>query len=301
MRGSEFFELRAFACIVECGSFAAAAQLLDITPSALSQTLKRLEKRLNARLIHRTTRSLSATDSGLRLLGRLKPALAEIDAAQQDVIHLQNVTAGTLRLHIPRLAARTFLEPLLEPFCRAYPDIVLDVTVDDEVSNIVNRGFDLGIRLGKLLENEMVALPIGPSLRHIPVASPAYLSEHGTPLKPEDLLAHRCINWRQHGNHGLQAWEFRRKNGKALSIAVQGPLIVSERNLALTAALRGVGIAFVAEGLAQPFIREGKLSLLLDAWCPRFPGWHLFYHKQRQTPATVMAFVDFLKRQPGEQ
>ncbi len=292
MRGSDYFDLKAFTKIVEHGSFTSAAQALRVTPSALSQTIRHLEKRLDVRLLNRTTRSLSATDAGRRLMARLQPALQEIDAALEDVNSLRSSPAGTLRLHLPRLAARTFLEPILERFRQAYPDIVLDVTVDDAVTDIVDQGFDLGVRLGELLENHMVAVPIGPPLRHIPVAAPSYVSEFGTPQQPQDLHQHRCINWRQHGSRSLYNWEFR-KGRKALAVSVNGPLIVSERNLALSAALRGVGIAFIAEELARPFIAQGQLVPMLEDWCAPYPGWHLYYHKQTHTPTTVKAFVSF--------
>ncbi len=292
MRGSVYFDLKAFTRIVEHGSFTAAAQALEITPSALSQTVRQLEARLGVRLLNRTTRSLSVTDAGQRLLARLQPALQEIDAALEDVNSLRRSPAGTLRLHLPRLAARTFLEPLLERFRQACPDIVLDVTVDDAVINIVDQGFDLGIRLGADIDRNMVAVPIGPPLRHLPVASPAYVAEFGIPQHPQELHEHRCINWRQHGHRSLQQWEFK-KGRKALSIAVSGPLIVSERNLALSAALRGVGIAFVAEALARPHIEQGQLVGLLDDWCAPYDGWFLYHHQQRHTPATVRAFVAF--------
>ncbi len=292
VRGNEYFELKAFSTIIDCGSFARAAEILEITPSALSQTIRRLESRLGVRLLNRTTRSVSATDAGRRLLARLKPALQEIHAALEDVISLHAEPAGTLRLHIPRLAARTFLEPILEPFASAYPKVILDVTVDDEVTNIIDGGFDLGIRQGELLEDEMVASPIGPPIRYVPVATPAYLAQYGVPVTPQDLREHRCINWRQHGTHAVQDWEFE-KDGRSVGVSVKGPLVVSERNLALSASLRGVGIAFVSEELAMPFIREGKLERLLDAWCPHRTGWYLFYYRQPQIPATVKAFVNF--------
>lgn len=292
MRGSDYFDLKAFTRIIELGSFTSAAQALHVTPSALSQTIRNLEKRLDVRLLNRTTRSLSATDAGRRLMARLQPALQEIDAALDDVNSLRTTPAGTLRLHLLRLAARTFLEPILERFRQAYPDIVLDVTVDDALTDIVDQGFDLGVRLGELLENHMVAVPIGPPLRHIPVAAPGYVAEFGVPQQPQDLHHHRCINWRQHGSRSLYNWEFR-KGKKALAVSVNGPLIVSERNLALSAALRGVGIAFIAEELARPFIEQGQLVPMLEDWCAPYPGWHLYYHRQTQTPTTVKAFVSF--------
>lgn len=293
MRGTEYFELCAFVAVLEQGSFSRAAEQLRLSPSALSQVIRGLETRVNARLLNRTTRSLSPTDAGARLLARVKPAFVEIDAAMADAGSLGGSPTGTLRLHLPRLAARVFLEPLFGRFRRAYPGIVLDTTVDDALVNIVERGFDLGMRLTEELDNDVVAVPVGPPMRYVAVASPAYVQECGAPDKPTDLLAHRCINWRQHGSGGVGRWEFR-KGRRSHSVAVEGPLVVSERNLALSAALQGVGIAFVAEQLAAPFIAARQLTVLLDDWSPPRSCWNIYYHKHRHTPATVRAFIGFV-------
>jgi DNA-binding transcriptional LysR family regulator len=293
MRGAEYFELSAFVAVLEQGSFHRAAEQLRLSPSALSQVIRGLEKRVNARLLNRTTRSLSPTDAGARLLARIKPAFGEIDAAVTDLGNLGGSPTGTLRLHLPRLAARVFLEPLFGRFRSAYPDIVLDVTVDDALVNIVERGFDLGMRLTEELDNDVVALPVGPPMRYVAVASPAYVAECGVPSRPPDLLTHRCINWRQHGSGGAGKWEFR-KGRRTHSVAVEGTLVVSERNLALSAALQGVGIAFIAQQLAAPFIASGALVVLLDDWSPPRSCWNVYYHKQHHTPPTVRAFLDFI-------
>lgn len=181
MRGAEYFELSAFVAVLEQGSFHRAAEQLRLSPSALSQVIRGLERRVNARLLNRTTRSLSPTDAGARLLARIKPAFGEIDAAVTDLGNLAGSPTGTLRLHLPRLAARVFLEPLFGRFRSAYPDIVLDVTVDDALVNIVERGFDLGMRLTEELDNDVVALPVGPPMRYVAVAAPAYVAECGVP------------------------------------------------------------------------------------------------------------------------
>lgn len=299
MRGHDYADLRAFATIVEQGSFARAAEHLRISPSTLSQTMRDFEDRLGVRLLNRTTRSLSLTDAGAHLLARFKPAMEELEAALVGVRSFRDTPAGTVRLHIPRLAATTFLEPALGQFREAYPDITLDVTVDDAVIDIVKAGFDVGVRLGEFLESDMVAAKLGGSVRQIAAASPAYVALHGRPETPSDLLKHRCINWRQPGSSGFYKWEFE-KNGQAVAVAVTGPLAVSHRDLALAAALQGVGIAFWNEGRMRPFIDEGKLVPVLEDWSPRFSGWHLYHPKQRHTPATVRALVDFLRRSPEE-
>lgn len=293
MRGTEYFELSAFVAVLEQGSFSRAAQQLRLSPSALSQVIRGLETRVNARLLNRTTRSLSATDAGARLLARIKPAFLEINAAMEDAGSLGGSPSGTLRLHLPRLAARVFLEPLFGRFRQAYPNIILDVSVDDALVNIVERGFDLGMRLTEELDNDVVAIPVGRPMRYVAVATPAYVAESGTPSKPMDLLMHRCINWRQHGSGGAGRWEFS-KGRRAHSVAVEGPLVVSERNLALSAALQSVGIAFIAEQLAAPFIASGALLILLGDWSPARSCWNVYYHKQHHTPPTVRAFLDFV-------
>lgn len=294
MRGHDYADLRAFVTIVEKGSFARAAEHLRISPSTLSQMMRGLEERLGVRLLNRTTRSLSLTDAGAHLLGRSKPAIEELEAAIDGVRSFRDTPVGTVRLHLPRLAATTFLEPTFGRFREDYPDILLDVTVDDAVIDIVKAGFDVGVRLGEFLEEDMVAVKLGGSVRQIAAASPAYLALHGRPEKPSDLLKHRCINWRQPGSSGYYKWEFE-KDGQAVAVAVAGPLAVSHRDLALAAALQGVGIGFWSESRMQPFIDNGKLVPVLEDWSPRFSGWHLYYPKQRHPPAAVRALVNFLK------
>ena len=298
MRGSEYADLRAFAMIVAHANFARAAAELGISASTLSQTIRGLERRLGMRLLNRTTRSVSLTDAGERLHARFKPAMMEMQAAVQDVVRLRDTPAGTLRVHLPSVAAAAFLEPVLGRFYDAYPDIVLEVTVDDSVTDIVEAGYDLGARLGEFLEADMVAVKLGDEQRQLVVASPDYIDRHGRPEAPADLLQHRCINWRRPGSAGCYKWEFL-KDGRWFAVAVNGPLVVSHRSMAIAAAVQGVGIAFWAEELVRPLIDEGKLVPLLEDWCGTFPGWFLTYPRQRYTPRTVRAFVDFLRRPKG--
>ncbi|HEX6537345.1 MAG TPA: LysR family transcriptional regulator [Gemmatimonadaceae bacterium] len=295
MRGSEYAALRAFAAVVAHGSFARAAAELGITASTLSQTIRELEAQLGVRLLNRTTRSVSLTDAGRRLHARFEPAMREMEAAVRDAISLRDAPAGLLRVHMPSVAAAAYLEPVLGRFHEAYPDIVLDVTVDDAVTDIVAAGYDVGARLGEFLEGDMVAVKLGGAQRQLAVASADYIARHGRPETPADLLRHRCINWRRPGSAGVYKWEFQ-KDGRWFGIAVDGPLVVSHRDLAIAAAVQGVGIAFWAEELVRPLIDEGKLVPLLEEWCGTFPGWFLCYPKQRFTPPSVRAFVDFLRR-----
>jgi DNA-binding transcriptional LysR family regulator len=295
MRGSDYAELRAFVAVVAHGNFARAAAGLRISASTLSQTIRELEARLGVRLLNRTTRSVSLTNAGARLHARFKPAMAEMEAAVQDVVNLRDTPAGTLRVHMSRIPAATYLEPILGRFHEAYPDIILDVTIDEAVTDIVEAGYDVGIRLGEFLEADMVAVKLGGEQRQLVVASPDYIARHGQPETPADLLHHRCINWRQPGSANCYKWEFL-KDGQWSSVAVNGPLVVSQRDMAVAAAVQGVGIAFWAEQRVRPLIAEGKLVSLLEEWCGTFPGWFLYYPKQRCTPLSVLAFVDFLRR-----
>jgi DNA-binding transcriptional LysR family regulator len=295
MRGSEYAELRAFVRVVAHGNFARAAAELGISASTLSQTIRELETRLGVRLLNRTTRSLSLTDAGERLHARFRPAMIEMEAAVQDVANLRDTPTGMLRVHMPSVAAAAYLEPVLGQFHEKYPDIVLDVTIDDSATNIVEGRYDVGARLGEFLEANMVAVKLSSEQRQLVVASPDYIARHGRPEQPADLLRHRCINWRQPGSVGLYKWEFL-KDGQWFAVTVNGPLVVSHRGMAIEAAVQGVGLAFWAEELLRPLIDEGKLVPLLEEWCGTFPGWFLYYPKQRYTPPSVRAFVDFLRR-----
>lgn len=295
MRGSDYAQLKAFVTVVAQGNFARAAAELRVSPSTLSQTIRELESRLGVRLLNRTTRSLSLTDAGKRLHGRFKPAMIEMEAAVEDVMSLRDRPAGVLRVHIPSAPAAAYLEPVLGQFHVTYPDIVLDVTVEDSVPNIVEAGYDVGVRPGDSLEADMVAVKLRGEQRQLVVCSPSYIARHGRPKEPADLLRHRCINWRQPGGTGLYKWEFV-KDGRWFSVAVNGPLVVSQRDMAVAAAVQGVGLAFRGEELLRPLIDQGKLVPLLEEWCGTFPGWYLCYPKQRYISPNVRAFVHLLRR-----
>lgn len=303
MRGAEYARLQAFIAVAEQGSFARAAGELRLAPSTLSQVIRDLESQLDAQLFRRTTRSVALTEAGERLLARLRPALHMLDDAVADVRGSDRRPAGKLRLHIPHIALEQYLLPLLGEFHAAYPGIELDISANDAVVNIVQEGFDVGVRLGEYLEPNVVAVPLGGSMRQLAVASPAYLAQYGTPLEPDDLQRHKCINWRWHqpGGYGLYEWEFE-KDGRTIAVAVSGPLIVSHRHIALAAALQGVGIALWNERMLRPFVDSGRLVAVLEDWSPRFPGWHIYYPKLPRTPAAVAALVGFLReRAPAMQ
>ncbi|MEX3856475.1 LysR family transcriptional regulator [Paraburkholderia sp. BR10923] len=296
MRRAEYARLRAFMEVAEQGNFARAAGELRLSPSTLSQVIQELEKELGARLLHRTTRSVSLTEAGARLLAKLKPAMAALDDALAEVQGADARPSGTVRLHIPHIALEQYLLPLLGEFHRSYPNIVLDISANDAVVNIVQEGFDVAVRLGEYLEPNMVAVPLGGQMRQLAVASPDYLAKHGVPQEPSDLQQHQCINWRWHqpGGYGFYEWEFV-KDGNPVAVAVDGPLVVSHRHIGLAAALQGVGIALWNQRMVAPYIKSGQLIPVLESWSPWFPGWFLYYLKQPRTPAAVKALVNFLR------
>jgi DNA-binding transcriptional LysR family regulator len=300
MRGSEYAQLKAFVTVVAQGSFARAAAELRVSPSTLSQTIRELESRLGMRLLNRTTRSLSLTDAGKRLHSRFKPAMIEMEAAVEDVVSLRGRPAGLLRVHSPSAPAAAYLEPILGQFHATYPHIVLDLTVEDSVPNIIEAGYDVAVRPGDAVEADMVAVQLSGEQRELVVGSPDYVARQGRPNEPGDLLRHRCINWRQPGGTGVHKWAFV-KDGRWFSVAVNGPLIVSQRDLAVAAAVQGVGLAFRGEELLRPLIGQGRLVPLLEEWCGAFPGWYLCHPKQRYISPSVRAFVDFVGHSVGSR
>jgi DNA-binding transcriptional LysR family regulator len=295
MRGSEFADLRSFAAIVEHGSFARAAANLGVSPSALSQTIRGLETRLGVRLLNRTTRSVAPTDAGTRLLERLQPAMAEFDAAVADLKATRGTPSGLLRINCPRTAAIHVLGPLIGPFLRAYPEITLDIVTEEKLVDIVATRFDAGIRLGEKVEQDMVAVKLGGELEMLVVGSPDYFAQHGKPKNPRDLKAHRCLNTRWPTDGSLYRWEFERGT-EELEAAVTGPLIVNEPELAVQAAVDGVGLAFLFRYQVQVALAAGKLVAVLKEWTPPFPGFYLYYPSRRQMPPALRAFVDFISR-----
>ena len=293
MQRQEFSALSAFAAIVEHGSFARAAEQLGVTPSALSQTIRGLEERLGVRLLHRTTRSVAPSEAGARLMRRLGPALAELDAAVAELDPEAEASRGSLRLTTPRLVALRLLAPLLARFQQAHPHIVLEIAVEDRFIDIVKGRFDAGIRLGESVDRDMVAVRLGDDLRVSLVASPEYVARHGEPRKPRDLLRHRCINWRMPTSGSLFRWEFEQR-GRVFVMAVEGPLIVNDNELAVAAAIAGAGIAYVADAQVRDEIEDGRLVRMLSAWMPIIGGFFLYYPSHHVSPS-LRHWLDFLR------
>lgn len=300
MRGSEFSELKAFATIVEEGSFIRASARLRISPPALSQTIRQLEARLGVRLLNRTTRSVAPTAAGDTLFARVGTAFRELEGAVADAHASRDQPAGSLRINVPRVAAMRFIAPSLGDFQRAYPDISLTVIVDDMLTDIVEGRFDAGIRLGERLEKDTVAVKLSGDLQMAAVAAPAYLAGRRTPRHPGDLHQHRCINFQWPSGGNIYRWEFARGK-RALEIAVEGRLTVNDTDLLLNAVLGGAGIAYMMDYQVRPWIENGKLIRFLEAWSPSFPGFYLYHPSRRHVPPALRAFIDFVReRRSGD-
>jgi DNA-binding transcriptional LysR family regulator len=298
MNKPDLSELDAFACVARHRSFKKAALECGVSASALSHAMRTLETRLDVRLLNRTTRSVTPTEAGEQLLQRLGPALREISDALDQINDFRDVPRGTLRLNVPRPAARLLLAPLFARFLAAYPQIRLEVVTDDGLVDIVAGGFDAGIRFGESLAQDMVALPLGPPVRLVVVASPMYAARRGLPRQPQELKQHACIG-RRFPSGAVYAWEFS-QGGASLAVAVDGPLLLDDDDLILRAALDGIGLAYVYEAQAQESIEQGRLLRVLDAWCPPMSGFFLYYPSRRQMPVSLRLFIAML-RESGYQ
>lgn len=292
-------DLAAFVAVAEAGGFRDGARASGLSASGLSEAVRRLEHRLGVRLLNRTTRSVAPTEAGQRLLERLTPALGEVEAALDVVNGFRDRPAGTLRLNVPVSAARLVLPAIVPPFLAAYPDIRLDVIAEDSFVDVLAAGCDAGIRYDERLEQDMIAVPIGPrEQRFATAAAPAYLDRHGRPEHPRALLDHACIGGRFASGAAL-AWEFER-DGEVVRVDPSGPLIVrvgTASDLAVDAAVAGVGIITLFEDWLRPHLDSGALEPVLEPWWPRFSGPFLYYSGRRYLPAPLRAFVDFIGRQ----
>jgi DNA-binding transcriptional LysR family regulator len=286
--GMNLNDLQAFLAVATARSFTRAAAQLGVSPSALSQTVRALEARLGLRLLARTTRSVAPTEAGERLLRTLAPALDEIAGTLAALGELRDRPGGTIRITTAEHAADTVLWPALERLLPAYPDITVEVHVDNTLTDLVAGRYDAGIRIGEMLDRDMVAVPIGPPLRLIVVGSPAYFAAHPPPRTPQDLAAHACINIRLPTLGGLYAWEFE-KAGREVRVPVTGPLVFNTGMPVPRAARAGLGLAMVFEDMVAEDLAAGRLVQVLADWCQPFPGYHLYYPSRRQpTPAFAL-------------
>lgn len=294
MEYENFNDLLAFVTVAREGSFTRAAKQLGVSQSALSHTIRSLETRLGIRLLTRTTRSVSPTEAGERLLNTAAPRFDEITQELASLNELRDKPAGTIRITAAEHAANNVLWPKLSPIMHDYPDVKIDINVDYSMTNIVSQRFDAGVRLGDQVEKDMIAVRIGPDLRMAVVATPEYFAKHGKPRAPQDLQQHSCINLRlpTHGN--LQIWEFE-KNGTQLNVRVDGQWVFNNTTSRLRAALAGYGIAYVPEDMVCELVKEGTLIRVMKEWCPTFPGYHLYYPSRRQSSSAFQLVVDALR------
>jgi DNA-binding transcriptional LysR family regulator len=287
-------DLTVFVAVADHLSFKVAASRLGLTPSAISHSIRQLEERLGIRLLNRTTRSVSLTDAGVRLLERLRPAIDEIGAALNDLNQERSRPYGRLRLYATHMAAVAVVAPIWRRFLSTYPDVQLEVDVDEASIDVVSKGFDAGIGPRDRAATDMIAVRVTGPLKLAVVGAASYFAKRSPPRTPDDLDRHNCIQYRRDPDGGLAEWPFER-NGKAWNLPVHGRLTVSNSELSLRAAVDGLGLAYTVEGQAEPFLRSGQLVRVLEDWSPAIEGLFVYYPGHRQVPAALRAFIDMVK------
>jgi DNA-binding transcriptional LysR family regulator len=296
MQRGSLDDLRALVAVARERSFTKAAAKLGVSQSALSQTVRELEARLGLRLLTRTTRSVSPTEAGERLLQTVGPRFEEIDAELAAIRELREKPAGTIRITATEYAADAILLPKLAKLLPKYPDIKVEIIIDYGLTDIVAQRYDAGVRSGEQVAKDMIAVRIGPDMRMAVVGAPSYFKKRPEPKKPQDLIDHNCIALRlPHG--GLYAWEFE-KGGRELRVRVDGQLTYNTTAQELNAALAGLGLAYVPEGMAEPHLAKGRLKRVLEDWCFPYSGYHLWYPSRRQSSAAFALLVDALRYRP---
>jgi DNA-binding transcriptional LysR family regulator len=294
MTEPDLADLNAFTAVARHRSFRGAATMRGTSASTLSEAVRRLETRLGVRLLNRTTRSVTPTEAGARLLERLVPALSEVAAAVDAVNGFRDSLTGTLKLNVPTAVARLILPPIVEGFLKANPAITIEIATEDSLIDVLAAGFDAGIRYDERLEQDMIAVPIGPRIqRYAVAAAPAYLAAHGRPDHPKDLLRHACIRHRFASGVTI-AWEFER-NGEIVRINAPGPLVATAIDLEISAAVAGLGVIKCFEGCLAPALASGALVPVLEDWWQSFSGPYLYYAGRRHIPAPLRAFIDYIK------
>jgi DNA-binding transcriptional LysR family regulator len=294
MQHENFNDLLAFLAVARERSFTRAAAKLGVSQSALSHTISGLEARLGLRLLTRTTRSVSPTEAGERLLRTVGHRFEEIEAELEALSELRDKPAGTIRITSIDYAADTILLPKIAKLLSEYPDIKIEITVDYGLTDIVAERYDAGVRSGEQVAKDMIAVRIGPDMRMAVVGAPSYFAKRSRPKKPQDLTDQSCINLRLPTYGGLYAWEFE-KSGRELKVRVEGQLIFNGTGQMLNAALAGFGLAYVPEDVAQPHLAQGRLKRVLEDWCPPFPGYHLYYPSRRHSSPAFALLVDALR------
>jgi len=294
MQRGQLDDLLSFVTVARERSFTKAAAKLGVSQSALSHTMRALEERLGLRLLTRTTRSVAPTEAGERLLHSVAPRFEEIEAELAAVTELRDKPAGTLRITATEYAADAILLPKLEKFLKSYPEVKIEIVIDYGLTDIVTQRFDAGVRSGEQIAKDMIAVRIGPDLRMAVVGAPGYFASRERPKKPQDLVDHNCITLRLPTHGGRYAWEFE-KAGREMRVRVEGQLTCNTTSQMLNASLAGLGLAYVPEGLAQPYIRSSQLQRVLEDWCPPYSGYHLYYPSRRQSTPAFALLVDALR------
>ena len=294
MQRGNLNDLLSFIAVARERSFTKAAAKLGVSPSALSHTISELEARLGFRLLNRTTRSVSPTEAGERLLHTVGPRFDEIEAELVSVSEFREKPAGTIRITATEYAADAILLPKLAKLLREYPDIKVEIIVDYGLTDIVAQRYDAGVRSGEQVAMGMIAVRIGPDMRMAVVGAPSYFAARSPPKTPQELIGHNCINLRLPTHGGLYTWEFE-KDGRELKVRVEGQLTYNTTAQMLNAALAGMGLAYVPEGLAQPYLTKGRLRRVLEDWCLPYSGYHLYYPSRRQPSAAFALLVDALR------
>jgi DNA-binding transcriptional LysR family regulator len=287
-------DILAFLAVARERSFTRAAAQLGVSQSALSHTIRRLEERLEIRLLTRSTRSVAPTEAGERLIRTVGPRLKEIDDELSSLSELREKPAGTIRITAGEHAAEANLWPALAKLLPRYPDIKVEITTDYGLTDIVAERYDAGVRLGEQVAKDMIAVRIGPDFRMVVVGAPCYFENRQKPKKPQDLTAHDCVNIRLPTYGGLYAWEFE-KRGRGLKVRVEGQLVFNTMALRLNAVLAGFGLAYLPEDQVQAHLADGRLIQVLDDWCAPFPGYHLYYPSRRQVAPAFALLVDALR------
>jgi DNA-binding transcriptional LysR family regulator len=294
MAQENFNDLSVFLTVARERSFTRAALKLGVSQSALSQTIRGLEERLGLRLLTRTTRSVSPTEAGERLMRTVGPRFEEIQSEITALGAMRARPAGTIRITTGEHAAICVLAPALARFLPEHPDINVEIIVDYGLTDIVSEKFDAGVRLGEQVAKDMIAARIGPDMRMAVVGSPAYFAKHPPPQTPQDLTAHNCINMRMPTHGNLFAWEFE-QDGREVKVRVEGQTVFNNLGLRISAALDGIGLAYMPEDQVLPYVAAGTLVRVLEDWCPAFPGYHLYYPNRRHASPAFVLFVDALR------
>jgi DNA-binding transcriptional LysR family regulator len=294
MQRGHLDDLLAFVAVGRERSFTKAAAKLNVSQSALSHTIRGLEERLGVRLLTRTTRSVSPTEAGERLLNNIGPRFEEIEAELTSLRDVREKPAGTVRITSTEFAADSILLPKLSTLLREYSDIKVEIVIDYGLTDIVSQQIDAGVRSGEQVAKDMIAVRIGPDMRMAVVGAPSYFRKRSAPKKPQELIAHNCIKLRLPTHGGHYAWEFE-KGGRDLRVRVEGQLTCNTTAQMLNAALAGLGLAYVPEGMAQPYIAKGRLKSVLEDWCTPYSGYHLYYPSRRQSSAAFALVVDALR------